>query len=200
MSEMDEKLVILNGSDFSFWKCQILDYLHSKDLDLPLERKPYDIGEAEWKKLDKKVLGTVRLTLTKNVQSSVTKETTTARLMTALSNMYEKPSVNNKVYLATKFFNLKVVKGTSVTTHLNEFDLLINKLAAIELKFSNEVNAIFLLRSLPDSWETMKVILSNSCGKEKLQFLQVRELEKLQFSQKRFAERTQVLLLLLIQH
>lgn len=98
------------------------------------------------------------------------KATTTVKLMTTLSNMSEKPSVNNKVYLATKIFNLKMVENTSVIAHLNEFDLLTNKLATNELEFTDEVNAILLLRSLPDSWETMKATLSNSCGKEKLQF------------------------------
>ncbi|XP_022152845.1 uncharacterized protein LOC111020469 [Momordica charantia] len=152
----------------------VLDYLHSKELEFPLEGKPDDMGEKEWKKLDRKVLGTIRLTLTKNVQSSVAK-TTTMGLMNALANMYEKASVNNKVYLATKFFNLKMAESTPITAHLNEFDVLINKLVAVDLEFSHEVYAILLLRSLPDSWEPMRAAISNSCEKEKLKFEDVRD-------------------------
>lgn len=41
-----------------------------------------------------------------------------------------------------------MAEGTSITPPLNEFDLLLNKLVALELEFSDEVNAILLMRSL----------------------------------------------------
>ena len=40
--------------------------------------------------------------------------------------MYEKPSVNNKVYLMKKLFNLKMAENASVAQHLNEFKTIRN--------------------------------------------------------------------------
>ena len=57
---------------------------------------------------------------------NVAKEKTIKGLMKVLSNMYEKPSANNKVYLMKKLFNLKMGEGTLVIEHLNEFNMTIN--------------------------------------------------------------------------
>ena len=79
------------------------------------------------------------------------KENTTMDLMKALSSMYEKSSVNNKVYLMKKLFNLKKAKGTPVAQHLNEFNTITNQLSMVEIEFDDEVRALILLASLPNS-------------------------------------------------
>jgi len=50
------------------------------------------------------------------------KDMTSAGLMAALSNMYEKPSAANKVHLMRRLFNLKMAEGASVAQHLNELN------------------------------------------------------------------------------
>ena len=50
-----------------------------------------------------------RLTLAKNITFNIVNEKTTVGLMKALSDMYEKPSAANKVYLMRRLFNLKMV-------------------------------------------------------------------------------------------
>ncbi|VFQ59535.1 unnamed protein product, partial [Cuscuta campestris] len=86
-----------DGSDFGFWKMQIEDYLYQNDLHEPLTGvKPDSMTEEQWKLKDRQALGMIRLTLTKNVAFNILKENTTAGLMKALSNMYEKPSAMNK--------------------------------------------------------------------------------------------------------
>lgn len=42
--------------------------------------------------------------------------------MTALFQMYEKPSTSNKVFLMKKLFNIKMGEGGDVVKHLNEFN------------------------------------------------------------------------------
>ncbi|CAM8906695.1 unnamed protein product [Rhodiola kirilowii] len=100
-----------DGSDFLYYKMQIEDYLFSKKLYLPLEAKPEDMNDGEWKLLDRQVLGVIRLTLSKNVAHNVAKETTTIGVMKQLSDMYEKLSTNNKVHLMKKLFILKMGDG-----------------------------------------------------------------------------------------
>ncbi|KAJ0089976.1 hypothetical protein Patl1_13861 [Pistacia atlantica] len=121
--------------------------------------------------LDRQVLGVIRLTLTKNVA----KETTTTGLMNILSDMYEKPSVNNKVHFMKKLFNLKMKEGASVTNHINDFNTIINQLLSVKFDFDEKVCALILMASLPNSWEPMRAAISNSTGSTKLKLIDVRD-------------------------
>jgi len=156
---------------------QIKDYLYGKKLHLPfLGSKPENMQEKEWLLLDKQVLGIIRLSLSRRVAHNVTKEKSTTRLMEALSGMYEKPSANNKVHLMKKLFNLKMIEGTFVTQHLNNFNTITNQLSSIEIEFDDEIRALILLASLPSSWEGMRIAMSNSTGKSKLKYDDIRDL------------------------
>ena len=117
------RLEKFDGTDFGFWKMQIEDYLYQKNLYQPLSgKKPDSMKADEWNLLDRQALGVIRLTLTRNVAFNIAKEKTTAGLMAALSNMYEKPSAANKVHLMRRLFNLKMAEGASVAQHLNELN------------------------------------------------------------------------------
>ncbi|RVW80140.1 Retrovirus-related Pol polyprotein from transposon TNT 1-94 [Vitis vinifera] len=130
----------------------------------------------EWALLDRQVLGVIRLTLSRSVAHNVVKEKTTADLMKALSGMYEKPSANNKVHLMKKLFNLKMAENASVAQHLNEFNTITNQLSSVEIDFDDEIRALIVLASLPNSWEAMRMAVSNSTGKEKLKYNDIRDL------------------------
>ena len=104
-----------DGTDFGFWRIQIKDYLYEKKLHLPLlGEKPATMKDEEWTLLYKPVLGVTRLTLSSFIAHNVVKEKTTADLMKALSDMYEKPSANNNVHLMKKLFNLKMAENASI--------------------------------------------------------------------------------------
>uniref|UniRef100_A0A2N9GH12 Retrovirus-related Pol polyprotein from transposon TNT 1-94-like beta-barrel domain-containing protein n=1 Tax=Fagus sylvatica TaxID=28930 RepID=A0A2N9GH12_FAGSY len=156
---------------------QIEDYLYGKKLYLPLLGKKLDkMEDAEWALLDRQVLGVIRLTLSKSVAHNVVKETTTVGLMTALSGMYEKPSTNNKVHLMKKLFNLKMAESATVAKHLNEFNTITNQLSSVEIEFDDEIRALIVLASLPNSWEAMRMAVNNSAGKDKLKYENIRDL------------------------
>ena len=98
-----------DGSNFSFWKMQIEDYLYQKDLQEPLTGvKPESMTEEKWKLKDSQDLGLIRLSFLKNVPFNIMKEKTMSGLLKALSNNYEKPSAMNKVYLMRRLFNLQM--------------------------------------------------------------------------------------------
>ena len=110
------------------------------------------------------------------VAHNVVKEKTIVDLMKALSSMYEKPSANNKVYLMRKLFNLRKEKSTFVVQHLNEFNTITNQLSTVGIEFDDEVHALILLDSLPNSWEAMRMTVSNFAGKSKLKYDDIRDL------------------------
>ncbi|KAK4481406.1 hypothetical protein RD792_012296 [Penstemon davidsonii] len=171
------KLEKFDGADFGFWKMQIEDYLYQKNLFLPLqEEKPESMKDDEWKLHDRQALGVIRLTLSRNVAFNIAKEKTTAGLMKALSNMYEKPSASNKVHLMRRLFNLRMTEGASVAQHLNELSTITTQLSSVEIEFDDEVQALLLLSSLPESWNATVTAVSSSSGSNKLKFNDVRDL------------------------
>ncbi|KAL5742312.1 hypothetical protein ACOSP7_029044 [Xanthoceras sorbifolium] len=171
------KIEKFDGADFGFWKMQIEDYLYQKKLYQPLlGKKPDDMKEEDWNLLDRQALGVIRLTLSRNVAFNIVKEKTTAGLITALSNMYEKPSASNKVHLMRRLFNLRMAEGASVAQHLNEHNTITTQLSSVEIEFDEEVRALILLSSLPDSWNATVTAVSSSSGNNKLKFDDVRDL------------------------
>ncbi|MGV7988763.1 hypothetical protein PJP10_30760, partial [Mycobacterium kansasii] len=156
-----------DGSNFAFWKMQMEDYLYQKDLYIPLggkEKKPEKMTDDEWFLLDMKALGTIRLSLSKSVAFNISKVKTTKELMEALATMYEKPSTSNKVHLMKQLFNMKMSDGGSVAEHLNEFNTVTSQLESIGIIFEDEVRALLILSSLPDSWDGLVIAVSNSSG------------------------------------
>jgi hypothetical protein len=139
-------------------------------------KKPDDMKPEEWTLLDRQALGVIRLTLSKNVAFNIVNEKTTADLMKALSNMYEKPSAANKVHLMRRLFNLRMGEGNSVTDHINSFNTIISQLSSVKITFDDEVMALSLLQSLPDSWAATVTAVSNSARDNKLKFDDIRDL------------------------
>ncbi|KAL5761870.1 hypothetical protein ACOSP7_018134 [Xanthoceras sorbifolium] len=171
------KIEKFDGADFGFWKMQIEDYLYQKKLYQPLlGKKPDDMKEEDWNLLDRQAFRVIRLTLSRNVAFNIVKEKTTAGLITALSNMYEKPSASNKVHLMRRLFNLRIAEGASVAQHLNEHNTITTQLSSVEIEFDEEVRALILLSSLPDSWNTTVTAVNSLSGNNKLKFDDVRDL------------------------
>ena len=121
-------------------------------------------------------MGVIRLTLSRSVAHNVVKEKITVDLIKALSSMYEKPSAYNKVYMMKKLFNLKKAEVTPVAQHLNEFNTITNQLSTEGIEFDDEVRALILLACLPNNWEVMRMSVSNSAGKSKLKYDDIRNL------------------------
>ena len=110
--------------------------------------------------LGRQVLGVIRLTLSRSVAHNVVKEKITTDLMKALSGMYEKPLANNKVHLMKKLFNLKMAENASVAQHLNKFNTITNQLSSVEIDFDDEIRALIILASLPNSWKAMRMVVA----------------------------------------
>ena len=59
------KVEKFDGQNYQLWKMQIEDYLYQRDLYLPLDEKsrPTKMTDEEWNILDRKALGSIRLSL-----------------------------------------------------------------------------------------------------------------------------------------
>jgi hypothetical protein len=141
-----------NGENYQLRKMQMEDYLCHKDIFLPLggvAKKLIAMKDEEWEILDRKTLGTIRLSLAALVAFNILKEKTMKDLMDALAKLYKNPSVSNKVFLMKRLFNMNMSKGGSVADHLNEFNTVTNQLIYVKVDFDDEVRALLILCSLP---------------------------------------------------
>ena len=75
-----------------------------------------------------------------------------------------------------KLFNIKNAESTPVAQHLNEFNTITNQLSTVGIEFDDEVHALVLLASLPNSWEAMRMAMNNYARKSKLKCDDIRDL------------------------
>jgi len=182
-----------DGQNFGWWKMQITDLLIQKDLDGALGTPPTPITAA-WTTIDKKAMSTIRLALSMNVAYNILEQTTARGIMEALSNMYEKPSAANKVFLIRELVNTRMKEGSSVTAHINLFNSHLSRFSSVNFKIDDELQACLLLSSLPDSWSGTITAVIRSVGSEALTFSKVRDLILNEDSRRRSTGETSALL------
>ena len=85
----------------------------------------------------------------------------------------EKETVANKVFLMRKLYDLRMKDTDSVASHLNEFDALWSQLQAQKMTMDDELKYVFLLCTLPASWDTFSTAISNSAPNGKLVYTDI---------------------------
>ncbi|XP_048234354.1 uncharacterized protein LOC125370936 [Ricinus communis] len=142
------------------------DLLYVKDYYLPVFNtdKPESKTDAEWNILHRQVCGYIRQWVDDNVLNHISRETHARTLWNKLEQLYARKTGNNKLFLIKQMMSLKYHDGTPVTDHLNSFQGIINQLAGMGIKFEDEIQGLWLLGTLPDSWETFRTSLSNSAA------------------------------------
>ena len=58
-------------------------------------------------------------------------------------------------------FNMKMTKGGSIMNHLNEFNTITSQLSSMGINFDEEIRALLILYSLPESWNDLVMVVSN---------------------------------------
>ena len=92
-----------------------------------------------------------------------------------MKGLYERKTAQNKAFVARKLVNLKLKEGRSIAKHLSEFQDLVNQMVTMKLIINDELQALLLMSSLPNSWETLVVSLSNSASNGVLQLAMVND-------------------------
>ncbi|KAA8526119.1 hypothetical protein F0562_007781 [Nyssa sinensis] len=169
-------MIKLNNMNWLIWKPKMEDILYCKDLYEPIEgdtAKPKDMDDEKWKRLHRKTIGNIRQWLDDSVFSHVSNETDAQVLWKKLEARYEQKTATNKAFLIRKLVNMKFKERGSIADHLNEFQSVVNQLATMKMVIEDELQALLLLSSLLDSWETLVVTMRNSAPDGKLSMGQV---------------------------
>ncbi|KAL6534427.1 hypothetical protein OROHE_013352 [Orobanche hederae] len=164
MEANTSRMVNLNGSNYHVWKGKMEDLLYVKDYYLPVfgKEKPEGKSDPDWAILHRQVCGYIRQWVDDNVLNHISGEKDARELWHKLEQLYARKTGNNKLFLIKQMMNLKFRDGTPLSDHLNAFQGIINQLAGMGIKFEEEVQALWLLGTLPDTWETFRTSLSNS--------------------------------------
>jgi len=160
------RMLSLNGSNYALLKTKMDDLLYVKKYHEPVfvAVKPTGKTDYEWTLLHRQVCGYIRQWVDDNVLNHISGENNAKSLWDKLEQLYAKKTGNNKMFLIKKMLGLKLQEGTSCADHLNTIQGIMNQLSAMGIKFDDEIQGLFLLGSLPDSWETFRMSLSNSAS------------------------------------
>ena len=154
-------MVKLTSTNYSIWRPMMEDLLYCKDLFDPIDvdktkkdvqpTKPEKMTDKEWEKLKRKTLGTIRQWIDISIFNHVSQETEPLEVWRKLEGLYERKTAHNKASLIKRLVNLKLKPGKSVSEHLSDFQDIINKLTVMKIVLDDELQALFLLSSLPDN-------------------------------------------------
>jgi hypothetical protein len=73
--------------------------------------------------------------------------------------IYMTKSLANKLRLKERIYTIRMAEGTSIQSHLNEFNSICVDLESLDVKIDNEDKAILLVVSLPPSFKNFKEIM-----------------------------------------
>jgi hypothetical protein len=118
---------------------------------------PDDMKQDQWDVLHLQACGFIRQWVDDNVLNHIIDETCAHTLWQKLNELYAHKEGTNKMFLIKKLMRLRYKEGTQIGDHV-----IINQLSSMEITFEDEVRALLLLGSLPDTWETFKVTVYNS--------------------------------------
>jgi hypothetical protein len=128
--------------------------LYCKDLYEPIEGDEYklkDMDDKTWMKLHRKTIGNIRQWLDDSVFHHVSNGTYAHELWKKLEKRYDQKTAGNNAFLIRKLVNMKFKEGCPIADHLNEFQSVVDQLGTKKMALEEELQALVLLSSLPDS-------------------------------------------------
>lgn len=106
--------------------------------------------------MDIKALILIQWSLSNELHREVAKEETMVGLWLKLESLYMTKSVTNQLWLKRKLHDLRFVEGSSLKSHLDEFDSIVMDLSNLDVTFVDEDLATKLLCSFPKDYKHFK--------------------------------------------
>ncbi|KAH9685530.1 CCHC-type domain-containing protein [Citrus sinensis] len=148
-----------NGkNDFNMWKVKMEALLVTQGLGDAIqsvtkkEGKEFSTSKTSEQvaEINRKARGTIILSVADSVIREVAKEPTVADLWAKLESSYMKKSLANMLYIKKRMFTLKMVEGTSLDDHFDEFNKVCDTLETIDAALDDEDKALMQTLSLDE--------------------------------------------------
>ncbi|KAI9181836.1 hypothetical protein LWI28_019135 [Acer negundo] len=146
-------------SNFTLWQRKMKNILSQQNLYFTVdevEKKPKDMSTETWKVLDEKAMSSIELHLSNEMICNVMKEKSAKGTWEKLEKLYMGKTLSNKLTFKDQLYGLKMEKGGDVMAHLNDFNRCISNLIWVDVKYKEDDKALFILRSLPDSFKQVR--------------------------------------------
>jgi hypothetical protein len=124
-----------------------------------LQTRPADMTDDKWQYIDDRALSVIQPSLSFDILREVMHEKSVSTLWKELEELYMTNSLANKLRLNKRLYTIHMSEGTSMQSHLNEFNSIIVDLESLDVKIYDEDNAILLIVSLPSSFKHFKEII-----------------------------------------
>lgn len=112
---------------------------------------PQDSKQAV--EIDKMARSTIVLSLGDSAIREVAKEKVVVGLWVKFEHLYMTKSLANKLYIKKKMLSLKMIEGSSLNEHIDEFSKVCDDLNTVDKVLNDESKALLLISSLPKSYE-----------------------------------------------
>lgn len=162
------RLEMLNKDNYDTWCIQVESLLIKNDLwgyvsgEIPRPREPVGTGEdvvtmqanlANWIKTDRKAKADLILSISPTEVKQVGKLSTSREVWLKLETIYASSGPARKATLLRQLTLHRMNEHEEVRDHINTFMDVVSKLDAMEIQVHDDLQAILLLNSLPESYE-----------------------------------------------
>ena len=144
----------LTGSNYSVWKSKMRDMLVVKDLWLHVQigyKRPDKIDATIWEVMHRRTTEYIQCFIDMSLDNNFNEESKAHELSEKMDIMFQNKNVANQVSVFRKLVRLRYQDGSSMAEHMNAFQGLIHQATSLEVPLADEVLALFLLGSLPNS-------------------------------------------------
>jgi hypothetical protein len=125
-------------------------------------KEDYQEEMKEWTKDNKKARIFILGSMSDSLASEYESEVTAYKIMSRLEQDYGEVSLVRVLSLVNRVLNTKMTEGGSVNEHLNKLCVVNEELRIAGYPFSEEVQVMIALNSLPHTWEQFKMSFYHS--------------------------------------
>ena len=175
MSDKYVSIVPLTGANFLTWKVQCQMALMKDGLwgivngseTVPEDASPERRSKFETRK--DRALATVMLSIDPSLLYLIGDPRDPVTVWTTLSNQFQKKTWANRLALRRKLHSIQLREGQSVQDHIKAMTELFNELAVVGDNIDDDDRVIYLLASLPESFNILVTALEASSDVPKME-------------------------------
>ncbi|KAE8789185.1 hypothetical protein D1007_36671 [Hordeum vulgare] len=167
----------LDGTNFTVWKRKMMFLLTAENIEYIVstaepnkpdddasdeEKDNYSEELKEWNKDNKRARIFILGSMSDSLAGEYETEVAAHRIMRQVEKDFGEVSLIKVLSLLNRFLTSKMADNTSVNEHLNKLCVLNEELKNVGYPFSEEVQVMVVLNSLPHTWEQFKISFCHS--------------------------------------